>query len=69
MRLQQLVELRGIDSCGDWVVCRQERRDTPYVEVVSVTMSASLLVMNGRIKQLIVLVDREEQMRLRGKQL
>ncbi len=55
--------------CGDWVICRRERRDTTYVEGGVDHNVRILLVKNGRIKQLIVLVDREEQMRLRRKQL
>jgi len=64
-RLQQVVELEGIEICGDWVVCRRERRDTTYAEGAADHNLRILLVKNGRIKQLIVLVDPEERARLR----
>jgi hypothetical protein len=64
-RLQQVVELKGIEMCGDWVVCRRERRDTTYPEGAVDNNLRILLVKNGKIKQLIVLIDPEERAHLR----
>jgi len=66
-RLRQVVELRGIDICGDWVICRRQRRDTTHMEGGVDHNLRILLVKNGRIKQLIVLIDPEERTRLRRK--
>ena len=64
-RLEQVVELKGIEICGDWVVCRRERRDTTYPEGAVDHNLRILLLKNGKIKQLIVLIDAEERARLR----
>ena len=65
-RLQQQVELRGIEIWGDLVVCRIERKDTTHVASGSEHHLRILLVKEGKIKRLIVVVDPEEDMRLKN---
>ena len=59
-RLQQVVELRGIDLWGDLVVCRVERKDTTHTASGLEHHLRILLVKDGKIKRLIVIVDPEE---------
>ena len=64
-RLQQVVELRGVELWGDLVVCRIERQDTTH-EVIGLEHHLRiLLVKGGLIKRLIVVVDPEEDLRLK----
>ncbi len=64
-RLQQVVELRGIELWGDFVVCRIERKDTTHTALGLEHHLRILLVKEGKIVQLIVVVDREEDSRLK----
>ena len=64
-RLQQVVELRGIELWGDFVVCRIERKDTTHTASGLEHHLRILLVKNGKIKRLIVVVDPEEDSRLK----
>ena len=64
-RLQQVVELRGIELWGDLVVCRVEREDTTHTTSGLEHHLRILLVKEGKIKQLIVVVDPEEDSRLK----
>ena len=64
-RLQQVVELRGIELWGDLVVCRVERKDTTHTASGLEHHLRILLVKEGKIKRLIVVVDPEEDSRLK----
>lgn len=64
-RLQQVVEIKGIDLWGDMVVCRLERRDTTHRQAGVEHHLRILLVKGGKIKHLIVLIDPEEDAHLR----
>ena len=64
-RLQQVVELRGIELWGDFVVCRIERKDTTHTASGLEHHLRILLVKEGKIKRLIVVVDPEEDSRLK----
>ena len=64
-RLQQVVELRGIELWGDFVVCRIERKDTTHTASGLEHHLRILLVKDGKIKRLIVVVDSEEDNRLK----
>jgi len=64
-RLQQVVELRGIELWGDLVICRVERKDTTHTTSGLEHHLRILLVKEGKIKQLIVVVDPEEDSRLK----
>ncbi len=64
-RLQQVVELRGIELWGDFVVCRIEREDTTHTSSGLEHHLRILLVKEGKIKRLIVVVDPEEDSRLK----
>ena len=64
-RLQQVVEVKGIEIWGDLVVCRMERRDTNHTRVGIEHHVRVLLVKGGKIKHLIVIVDPEEDESLR----
>ena len=64
-RLQQVVELRGIELWGDFVVCRIEREDTTHTASGLEHHLRILLIKDGKIKQLIVVVDPEEDSRLK----
>ncbi len=64
-RLQQVVELRGIELWGDFVVCRIEREDTTHTASGLEHHLRILLVKEGKIKRLIVVVDPEEDNRLK----
>ena len=59
-RLQQVVELRGIELWGDLIVCRIEREDTTHTSSGLEHHLRILLVKEGKIKRLIVVVDPEE---------
>jgi hypothetical protein len=63
-RVRQQVRLTGIDLHGDFVVCRRERRDTQYRAGQTDHNLRVLLVKDGKIKQIVVLVDPEERARL-----
>jgi len=67
-RLQQVVEVKGIEIWGDLVVCRMERRDTNHTRVGMEHHVRVLLVKGGKIKQLIVIVDPEEDESLRARE-
>ena len=64
-RLQQVVELKGIELWGDLVICRIERKDSTHTESGSEHHLRILLVKEGKIKRLIVVVDPEEDNRLK----
>ena len=64
-RLQQVVELKGIELWGDLVVCRIERKDTTHTASGLEHHLRILLVKEGKIKRLIVVVDPEEDSRLK----
>ena len=64
-RLQQVVELRGIELWGDFVVCRIEREDTTHTALGLEHHLRILLVKEGKIKRLIVVVDPEEDSQLK----
>jgi len=64
-RLQQVVELRGIELWGDFVVCRIERKDTTHTASGLEHHLRILLVKEGKINRLIVIVDSEEDSRLK----
>ena len=64
-RLQQVVELRGIELWGDFVVCRIERKDTTHTDSGLEHHLRILLVKEGKIKRLIVVVDPEDDSRLK----
>lgn len=63
---QQIVELKGIDLWGDLIVCRLERRDTTHIQQGAEHHVRVLLGKGGRIKRVIVVVDPDEDARLRG---
>ncbi len=64
-RLEQVVELRGIELWGDFIVCRIERKDTTHTESGLEHHLRILLVKDGKIKRLIVVVDPEEDNQLK----
>ena len=64
-RLQQVVELKGIELWGDLVVCRIERKDTTHTASGLEHHLRILLVKEGKIKRLIVVVDPEEDNQLK----
>lgn len=64
-RLQQVVELKGIELWGDLVVCRIERKDTTHTGSGLEHHLRILLVKEGKIQRLIVVVDPEEDDRLK----
>ncbi len=64
-RLQQVVELRGIELWGDFVVCRIERKDTTHTASGLEHHLRILSVKEGKINRLIVIVDPEEDSRLK----
>ena len=64
-RLQQVVELRGIELWGDFVVCRIERKDSTHTASGLEHHLRILLVKEEKIKRLIVVVDAEEDDRLK----
>ena len=64
-RLQQVVELKGIELWGDLVVCRIERRDSTHTISGLEHHLRILLVKEGKIKRLIVVVDPDEDNRLK----
>ena len=64
-RLAQVVELRGIELWGDFVVCRIERKDSTHTASGLEHHLRILLVKEGKIKRLIVVVDPEEDSQLK----
>ena len=64
-RLQQVVELKGIELWGDFVVCRIERKDTTHTASGLEHHLRILLGKEGKINRLIVIVDPEEDSRLK----
>ena len=64
-RLQQVVELKGIELWGDLVVCRIERKDTTHTASGLEHHLRILLVKGGKIKRLIVVADPEEDTSLK----
>ncbi len=66
---QQVVDLKGIDVWGDFVICRVERRDTTFTGPGVTHNLRILLVKNGKISRLIVIQDAEEQARMHVPQL
>ena len=64
-RLAQVVELRGIELWGDFVVCRIERKDSTHTASGLEHHLRILLVKKGKIKRLIVVVDPEEDRQLK----
>ena len=64
-RLQQVVELRGIELWGDLVVCRIERKDSTHKSEGLEHHLRILLIKEGKIKRLIVVVDPDEDARLK----
>src|SRR6266545_5898070 len=65
-RYQQVVETRGIELCGDLVICHGERRDTTFVQSGGERQMRILLVKGGKIEQVIVVFDPEAFARMRG---
>ena len=65
-RLQQVVEVKGIEVWGDLVVCRLERRDSNHTQTGMEHHVRVFLIKEGKIKQLVVIVDPEEDARLRS---
>ena len=56
-----IVELRGIELRGDVVVCRVERKETTHTASGLEHYLPIRLVKEGKIKRLIVVVDRRGQ--------
>ena len=65
-RLQQVVELKAVELWGDLVICRIERRDSTHTTAGLEHHLRILLVKDGRIKQLTVVVDPDEDIRLKN---
>ena len=65
-RLQQQVELIGVEAWGDLVVCRLQRRATDFSQAAPVRNVRVLLVKDGKIKQVTVIADPDEQVRARS---
>jgi ketosteroid isomerase-like protein len=65
-RYQQVVETRGIELCGDLVICHGERRDTTFVQAGGEQQMRILLVKGGKIEQVIVVFDPEAFAKMRG---
>lgn len=65
-RLEQAVEVKSVERWGDMVVCKIERRDTTMRQAGVEHHVRVFLVKNGRIKQLVVLVDPDEDAKLRA---
>jgi SnoaL-like domain len=66
-RYQQDVQLRGIELCGDLVICHGERRDTTFVQEGRQPGMRVLLVKRGKIEQVTVVGDPEAYPRMRGR--
>ena len=64
-QLQQVVELKGIELWGDLVVCRIERKDSTHTTEGLEHHLRILLVKEGKIKRLIVVIDPDEDIRLK----
>lgn len=58
-----MVEVKGIDLWGDMIICRVERRDSTFAQAEPTHNLRILLVKEGKIKQLTVVLDQEEQSR------
>ena len=65
-QLQQIVELKGVELWGDLVVCRIERRDSTHTGDGLEHHLRILLVKEGKIKRLIVVIDPDEDIRLKN---
>ena len=65
-RLQQVVEVKGIEVWGDLVICRLERRDTTHTQTGMEHHVRVFLVKDGKIKQFVIIIDEEEDARLRS---
>jgi hypothetical protein len=66
-RYQQDVRIRGIELCGDLVICHGERRDTTFVQEGRQPGMRVLLVKGGKIEQVVVVIDPEAFPRMRGR--
>ena len=66
-RLSQVVELKGVDLWGDLVVCRVERWDSTHTAEGWEHHLRILLIKDGKIKRLIIVVDPEEDGRLKNR--
>ena len=64
-RLEQSVEVKAVERWGDMVVCKIERRDTTMRQAGVEHHVRVFLVKNGKIQQLVVLVDPDEDAKLR----
>ena len=60
------MERRGIELCGDFVGCRLERKDSTHTSSDLEHHLRILLVKDGKTKRLIVVVDQEEDARLKS---
>ena len=65
-RLEQAVDVKSVERWGDMVVCKIERRDTTMRQAGVEHHVRVFLVKNGKIKQLVVLVDPDEDAKLRA---
>lgn len=65
-RLQQVVEVKSVEVWGDLVVSRLERRDSNHTLTGVEHHVRVFLIKEGKIKQLVVIVDPEEDARLRS---
>ena len=63
---RQVVALQGVDLWGDQIVCRLERRDASFTRPGVTHNLRVLLVKDGKIAHLTVIVDPDEQRRLRA---
>ena len=64
-RLEQTVEVKSVERWGDMVVCKIERRDTTMRQSGIEHHVRVFLMKNGKIKRLVVLVDPDEDAKLR----
>ena len=67
-RAQQVVEVQAMELWGDFIVCRLLRRDATFTLAGTSHNLRILLVKEGKIRQLLVIVDPEELGQLRGGQ-
>lgn len=66
-RYQQDVEIRGIELCGDLVICHGERRDTTFIQAGRQPGMRILLVKGGKIERVTVVIDPEAFATMRGR--
>jgi hypothetical protein len=66
-RYQQDVQIRGIELCGDLVICHGERRDTTFMREGRQPGMRVLLVKGGKIEQVIVVIDPDVFPPMRGR--